>query len=507
MTCGVSVGSPRRINPFNYKLNMNLTNKVLGLSLAAVVGFASSTIADDSGGKASKKSLESRIAELEAKLKDAGAGGGVKGSGIKVSGYVDTSYLVNLADRDNSGPVAGASAQNTARAFDNQYNSFNLNAVKLTIEKEKDTSKFPAGFRIDTIYGEDAAIIKGARASHNTGAAGAQVTDTGNDSEFALEQAYIDLGLPLGNGIDLKFGKMVTLIGYEVIESPANWQFSRSDAFRIAPMTQTGATLGYQWNDWLTSTVGVINGIDSALNGGATANSSIIGSGNRNTDFSFIGRLDFKAPKTAIGDFNAFVAGLVGGDIAGPVTTVGAVASATTENGAGSHIWNIGGNWDKPFNVKPLGLGLEYLYRNDTLNNLAAPAGGPTSYATIDASAINGYAKWDWNKWLTTSGRLGYSWYGNATQRNLAGVITGQQSLGALTLPNSNAFIPNHTDMFSFTLTQAFNVWKDTLVRLEWRRDWTDTKAVGLGAAGGTTSLDDIRNTQDTLALNLVYSF
>ena len=44
---------------------MKLTNKLLGFSLAAVVGFTSSLFADDAGGV--KKSLESRIAELEAK--------------------------------------------------------------------------------------------------------------------------------------------------------------------------------------------------------------------------------------------------------------------------------------------------------------------------------------------------------------------------------------------------------------------------------------------------------
>lgn len=500
---------------------MKLTQKVLGLSLAAIVGFSGAVRADDAPMKSSKRSLESRIQELEAKLKDAGVGGGVKGSGIKISGYVDTSYTVNLADRDNTGPVAGANALNTGRVFDNQYNSFNLNAVKLTIEKDKDSSKFPAGFRVDTIYGEDARIINGGTGAFNNNA-GVAVGGTANDSQLAVEQAYITLGVPVGNGIDIKFGKMVTLLGYEVVESPANWQFSRSDAFRLSPVTQTGITMGYQWNDWLTSTVGIVNGLDSAVAGINTA-STVFGAGNQNTDLSFVGRLDFKAPKTAVGDFNAFVAAIYGNDIPGAssgfTTSAAGVnaalgAASSTENGGEEYIWNIGGNWDKPFGVKPLGLGLDYLYRNDTANVAAATAGGPTPYGKLDANALSGYGKWDWNKWLTTSARMSYSWYGNIIQRNAAGLIVQEQSLAALAIPGNvvgsttTGSLSPTTELFSFTLTQAFNVWKDTLIRLEWRHDWTDSGAAGFGTPSVTAAArNDIRTEQDTVAVNVVYSF
>jgi len=474
---------------------MNLTQKILGLSLAAAVGFASASYADDSAKGSGKKSLESRIAELEAKLKDA-TGGGVKGSGIKISGYVDTSYTVNLSDRDSSGPIAGgAVGQNTGRVFDSQFDSFNLNAVVLTIQKDKDSSKFPAGFRVDTIYGEDARAIRG-----GTSAGGGLAT--ANDSEFGVIQGYITLGVPVGNGIDVKFGKMVTLLGYEVVQSPANWQFSRSDAFRLSPVTQTGATFGYNWNDYVTTTVGVINGWDQA-GGGA-----VFGASNRNLDPSFVGRLDVSAPKNSLGEFNAFVAALYGNDQVTPAVVAGAApgvaGTPSTENGAGQYIWNIGGTWNKPFGVKPLGLGIDYLYRNDTVAASAAPLAGPTQYASIDANALSAYGKWDWNKWLTSSARFSYAEYRNAVQTN-GGVFVGSESLSPLAIP-TGGFQPTTTDLYSFTLTQAFNVWKDTLIRLEWRRDWTDTGSVGFGTAA-TANRDDIRQEQDTIAVNLVYSF
>ncbi len=63
--------------------------------------------------------------------------------------------------------------------------------------------------------------------------------------------------------------------------------------------------------------------------------------------------------------------------------------------------------------------------------------------------------------------------------------------------------------MYTITLTQAFNIWKDTLIRLEWRRDWTDAPSgIGFGtASAGASSRDDIRQEQDTIAVNVVYSF
>lgn len=467
--------------------NMNLKNAVLGLAVVAFVGFVSSSFADDTK-VAGKKSLESRIAELEAKLKDAGVGGGVKGSGIKVSGYVDTSYLVNLADRNSNGPIAGSSSQNTGRVFDNQFNAFNLNAVKLTLEKSKDSSKFPAGFRVDTIVGEDAETLRGNKFGSNG--------VLGSDSTLFIEQAYVNLGIPVGNGIDVKFGKMVSLVGYEAIESPANWQFSRSDAFRLAPATQTGATFGYKWNDTVTTTVGIINGLD-ALVGNA-------GAVNYNTDLAFVGRVDVTGPKTSFGDFNAFVAGLYGND--NPLGVFGPTA-ATQSNNQNAYLLDIGGTWAKPFGVKDLSLGIDALYRYQELS-YAGVGGILSQNASVDAGVLSAYGKWDWAslgaKWTSTSGRFSYSAYNNQTSTGLATV-----GLTPLVAPTTG-FVPRHNDVYSFTLTQAFNVWKDTLVRLEWRHDWTDSKAAGFGTAdvsGGPAQRDDIRQDQDTIAVNVVYSF
>ena len=464
---------------------MNLTQKLLGLSTAAVIGFAGLSFADDAGKSMPHRSLDQRIAELEAKLKDAGAGG-VKGSGIKISGYVDTSYTVNLADRGNTGPIAGSSNQNSGRVFDNQYDAFNLNAVKLTIQKDKDSSDFPAGFRVDGIYGEDAKVLKGNKVAGSSSF----------DSDFYLEQAYINLGVGIGNGIDVKFGKMVTLLGYEVIESAANNQFSRSDGFRLAPLTQTGVTFGYQWNDTVTSTVGVINGLDSltgATGLGATGSGAI----NFNTSLGFVGRVDVNGPKTSIGDFSSYVAGLYSDD-----ETSGA---ATNLNRAKTTEFNIGGIWDKPFEVKELALGIDYLGRGSQNSTAATAATVVNTLGSVSAGALSGYGKWKWTDKYTTSARVGWTDYGNVSGAGGQFGAAGS-TLSPLVL-QTGATRNGVEEVFSFTLTQAFNVWKDTLVRLEWRRDWTPNSKAGFGATVAGAARDDIRQDQDTIAVNLVYSF
>jgi len=479
---------------------MKLTNQILGIGFSAVVGFAVSTLADDGGSAGKERNLTQRVKELEEKLKDAGWGGGVKGSGIKISGYVDTSYIVNLEGHTNTGPVAGSSNRNTGRVFDNQADSVNLNAFKLTIQKDKDSSEFPAGFRTDLIYGQDANALNPA------GAVGAANSAAGfAESALFIEQAYVNLGLPVGNGIDVKFGKMVSLIGYEAIESVANWNFSRSDAFRLAPSTQIGATFGYQWNDTVTTTMGVINGLDSAaLTAGTdaanTVGTSVAGSGNFNRSLAFVGRVDVNGPKVDWGEFSAFGAGFYGNEN----PTLGLTAS----NDQNTFIWDIGGQWNKPFGVKQMAWGIDYLYRHSEYSALGGAGGvGP---ASLEATALSVYGKWDWNSWFATAGRFSWSMYTNPAAGTAAGgAATG--SLGPLTVPSAG-FQPSTTDNYSFTLTQAFNVWKDTLVRLEWRHDWTNSKDAGFGqsrvtGAGAATGADDIRDTQDTIAVNVVYSF
>jgi len=61
------------------------------------------------------------------------------------------------------------------------------------------------------------------------------------DHEVELEEAYLVYNVPIGNGLTLKGGKFVTLLGSEVIEPWLNPTWSRSYLFGFAiPFTHTG---------------------------------------------------------------------------------------------------------------------------------------------------------------------------------------------------------------------------------------------------------------------------
>ncbi len=160
-------------------------------------------------------------------------------SGLKLYGFVDTSYTHNFNNPSNQ--------VNHLRIFDGDANSFRPHMAQIVFEKEGKTGgsmEDRAGFRIKLDFGEDAKFTGG-----NTGA-----------DEVDFQEAYAQYIAPLGNGLDLRIGRMNTLIGYEVIESPYNPNFSRSWLFGLGePFTTTGIRGSYEFNKSVSFSVGVIN--------------------------------------------------------------------------------------------------------------------------------------------------------------------------------------------------------------------------------------------------------
>ena len=174
--------------------------------------------------------------------------------GMSMGGYIDTQY---------QGTFENSDGENVGRVFsDKNKDTFSMNAAKLWIEKAANPEG-GAGFRIDLMMGSDAQYI-----DFNDG--------TTASDEFAFEQAYIQYIASLGfwenndvlpHSIEFKAGRFTTMAGYEVIESPSNWNISRSVTFGYAlPFTHTGlrATFGL-FNDYLTVTTGINNGWDADI--------------------------------------------------------------------------------------------------------------------------------------------------------------------------------------------------------------------------------------------------
>ena len=157
-------------------------------------------------------------------------------------GTFNTSYTYNF----NNPPLGVGSF---GRVFNFGSNDFNFNRAELEIENAPtDWIKF----RLDLAFGEDVAVVDGLKG-----------IPIGID-EVGIQQGYVALTAPAGNGLTFTVGHFVTLIGAEVIESGYNFNTSRSFLFGFAiPFTHTGVLMTYPVNDWFEFTVGVVNGWDT----------------------------------------------------------------------------------------------------------------------------------------------------------------------------------------------------------------------------------------------------
>jgi hypothetical protein len=221
----------------------------------------------------------------------------------EISGFVSASYFHDFNDTEGSRTVAG-------RLFDAHANQFALNKFKLALEKpiSYNPTNWVVGYRADLIFGEDAAAIHSASPHGGT-------FNLGTDGD--LEQAFVDVNVPVGNGLKVIIGKTVTLMGVEVVEevSNPNWSIGNQFIF-VENTTQTGVQLAYQWNDKIDTEFAVINGWDVLPD--------------NNTALSYMGRIGY-----ALGSNDTI--GVVG--YGGPEQTTGSLGGAP---GASPGNWRDG---------------------------------------------------------------------------------------------------------------------------------------------------------------------
>lgn len=182
---------------------------------------------------------------------------------IRLEGFVDTSYTFNF-DR----PSQEAGRPNNLRVLDTRSDNFDLHALELDFIKPA-PEKGGVGFRADLVYGLDA------MPQQSNGFITTAVDGNGNtqQTDFAIQQAYIDANLPInggkwfGDNVNIQAGKFVTLAGMEVLESKDNWNFSRSMGFGYGvPFTHTGVRTNWSVLDGkLKPTIGISNGWDQVV--------------------------------------------------------------------------------------------------------------------------------------------------------------------------------------------------------------------------------------------------
>jgi hypothetical protein len=165
--------------------------------------------------------------------------------GLSFSGYLEGSYTQNFNTPSNR--------INEVRIFDVNSNQFRPNVAQFVVEREaKGTGDWTQrwGFRGKFNVGKDSAFIGGANLS--------ALAD--------FQEFYIQYIAPTGNGLNLQLGNINSVIGYEVVESPLNANYSRSWLFGLGqPFTTRGLRASYEFNTQVSWSLGVINRINSSL--------------------------------------------------------------------------------------------------------------------------------------------------------------------------------------------------------------------------------------------------
>jgi hypothetical protein len=394
--------------------------------------------------------------------------------GITLSGYVDTSYTEQFGGRGD----AFGGTQALDRQFDVHNDNFNLNAVKIALEKAlPDKNEWAAGFRIDTMYGADASILS------------ASDPALGNSSEFYLEQALVKFRIPVGNGLDIYMGKFTTFLGYEVIESPANLNFSRGLLFTNAiPLTNTGIYADYKFNSTFEAKLGIVDGWNESVSAPNTSN--LFDLVDAKDDYPFggkalMGQLNINAPGNNANLTQSFIYSPSGEPRNLPAGFTGA------DNGPVA-VYDIWGNWNPTF-VKDsallLGFNVDFGFNGATGvpdQELIAGSGGPPfkSGGTVhDSNTWYGvalYGSYKLTKVVTLSARGEYLHEdeSNNPKFGIGGV---------------------DNDDFSETLTASFSIWDNLLTRVEYRYDHLTNGAL----AGNVATFTN----QDEISVEAVYSF
>jgi hypothetical protein len=358
-------------------------------------------------------------------------------SATTLSGYVDTSAIWKFGTGTDSG--AAGSEPLPGRAFDGtgKTDGFNLHVVGLTLERPLGEEDWAAGYRVDLLFGPDAV-------AYNPSANGDATSD------FGIKQAYVNLLLPAGNGIDVKMGVFNTIIGYESFESYLNPNFSRSFGWQLEPTQHTGVLASYR----LSEAVSISGGVADTWSAGINARSP-----RAESHKAYMASIAITAP-----DSMGFMSG--SSLYAGVVDGFAGDADQDTVSGY------VGGSILTP--IEGLGIGAAFDYRWNG-NNLV----------TTDSNwayAIAGYLTYQATEKLKFAGRVDYTTGSDGTFFD-AGTATVSDE---------------QNELFAFTGTLEYALWANVITRAEFRWDHclSDDKPYGQSDENALT-----------LAANVIFKF
>ncbi len=164
-------------------------------------------------------------------------------SQITISGFAQASYFYDVHH-----PSTG---YDPGYLWNTRVNSFSLNKVKITLASppaERSGEEWSAGFRVSLMAGEDAPELNSGNSI------------TGFDW---LREAYVDLNVPIGKGLNVKAGELISLLNFESGDGGAvNPNFSQGyQWWYTGNGPAAGVQLDYAFTDWLDVKARVDNGL------------------------------------------------------------------------------------------------------------------------------------------------------------------------------------------------------------------------------------------------------
>lgn len=370
-------------------------------------------------------SLDGSIGILDKAIED-GKSSIEKTIGIGISGFLDTSYTWSSNRPRSPKNISG-------RYFDKDQNKIVFNDFNLTLEKpEKDGG---IGFKVVGDFGRTAELLREATLW------GSKLQD---EPSVELREAFVTFTIPLGEGLQVKGGKFVTLLGTEVTPAPGlpNSNISRSFLFNFAiPLTHTGVLLSYPALSSLTLMGGPVTGWDNPRD--------------NNGQTSFHGGFTW-SPAEAFSLASAVIIG------------------PEQRHNSGNNRFTI----TNVATIKPLSgvtLFLEYDYGHEE----------KVTASLRDATwqGLAAIASYDWTHRLNTALRGEFF-------RDADGVRTGGFAIGT----------PRDVSLSELTLTGAYKFTAKFLGRVEVRQDWANKDVFAKRNAAADKS-------QTTLALQAIYTF
>jgi len=435
---------------------------------------------------ASLKTASAAEAKMAANPEPAAAPRGEDAAKISLAGLLGNVTLSGFGDvyygYDNNHPFNNLAG---LRNFEAPTNGFNFNMAEFILDKAPDamSSDGRLGYHLAVGYGTAAKVVNG---SDNTG--------FGDGSNFYLKEAYLSYLAPVGKGLTVTVGKFVTPIGAEVIESNANWNYSRGLLFYYAiPYFHFGASAKYAFNSKLALTGYLVNGWNNTIINHAAAgacSTSNFSDGfmcGQSAGLTYGASLAYTPTAKWSVTENYFAGPVVGSPFGlnDQTITDWKQLSDTVISYTPNSKWAFILNGDYGFGPR------NYDFLCDLAVTHPRPQGGPCTVETspaVDWWGVAGYAKYNWTP--KTNFAVRYEYYDDP--QGYTGLIMDPEDGDT----GFRGWAQEITGTYSYNLTSAL------LIRGEYRYDFAS-----LPMFVQSFSNDKFVKEQNTATISFVYSF